>query len=70
MADEKKQTVPVAGPDYADHKQAGPLNKILGKMLTKTKGAGRSSGITKSSTVHVTHRGRPRQGQRKRPGFY
>ena len=70
MEDEKKQPDPAAGPDYASHKQAGPLNKILGKMLTKTKGVSRSTGITKSFTVHVAYRGRPRQGQKKRPGFY
>lgn len=70
MDDEKKQPVPATEPDYATHKQAGPLNKILGKMLAKTRSVGKSNGITKSSTVHVTYRGRPRQGQKKRPGYY
>lgn len=61
MTDEIKfpQYQPPQGLQSADHKQAGPLNKMVSKMISpklKPKLFGRAKGIKADQSVHVKHR--------------
>jgi hypothetical protein len=67
MDDEPKQPEPNQ-PVFAHPQQAAPLNKMIGKMLPKSALKGKSN--IRPSSVHITHKGRPRSGKEKRPGFY
>lgn len=53
------QYQPPTGPPVADSKQAGPLTRMIGKMIPnkiKPRMIGRSKGLKADQNVHIKHK--------------